>query len=213
MNEIFVVFPHLVIDKPRDIWGVKFECELDKKYITIKCEYSNDEEEKIINRRMKVIRSHLMLACYLVGKDPSLFCKMQKGRQEKYDDLVNLRLSIESLIDILPKNIEDSAITVYWFSRYLETNKDERNQIIFLYNALGTLPGGYEQILSLSDSIDDKQILQALLTRIDDLHKKDNEDETYMEKTSPFTIKEIKKLELCYIRCLLNTFTEIKRPN
>lgn len=111
MNEISVVFPYLIIERPCHIWGVKLESNLEKN-VVIRFNYSNYEEEKVIDRKLKVIRSHLMLACYLINKDPLIYCKMMKLEENSFKNYSNSSLSVEKLLKILPMDLEKSALTV-----------------------------------------------------------------------------------------------------
>lgn len=213
MKKNLVLFPNITIGQPCTLWGIRFTGRqphlsqaLAGSRVLAELEYRDDNEEKAVMRQLEVLRCHLMLASYLAGRNPRRDCKMiilSREEEEPADAYAEKTVPLNLLADYMPNELEDSARTVCWFAHYMEQPlEDERARVFRLYNALGTLPGGFDGISSISSSKDDKAALAMLLDRVEDFHAQDEEDENYVPKTRPLDEEEIRTVEACYIKCL-----------
>ena len=86
----------------------------------------------------------------------------------------------------------------YWFARYSkETSKRER--ILFLYFALGSLPGGFDGIPALFKAAGEEQLGHELLREIEALRAEDDERGPALYECS-FDEDVIKKMESILIK-------------
>lgn len=221
MKKLYAILPNITIEKSCQYWDISFVGihnhffkETGDYSVVVQLNFENNTQEKTAMRQLKVLRNNLMVAAFLLGEDPLVCCKVlkwQEGIYAREKSISEHRLPLNLLAKHLPLNLEVSARTISWFSRYLELPKwDEGNRIMSLYNALGTLPSGFNGILTTSTKQEDKLILKALLERIQDFHNGQKEDENYVAKTLPFSVETISKLEKLYIRLLFIFFPEFK---
>lgn len=101
-----------------------------------------------------------------------------------------------------------SNVTITWFVKYLG-NKEESNRVVRLYNAFGTLPCGFKDMLSLADNEVERKALENLIERKKEIVLLE-EDAEYNYRTSPFTDNQLYALEKIYIEKLIKFFPEFK---
>lgn len=219
MKKLFALFPNLTLDKPCILWGITFmglpshlsTVSQDLRVLAV-WNYEDDKEEKAALRQLEVLRCHLMLAAHLSGQNPLVSCKVLSWQQERNKPTAigaELGVPLSFLSGRLPLDLEESARTVCWFAHYMEQPpKNERSRVFRLYNALGTLPCGFEGISTVSSKQEDITVLTMLLRRVEDLHNEDNEEENYVPSTMIFSEAEMKAVESCYLRCLLENYQQ-----
>ena len=219
MKEKLALFPNITIEKACKLWGIKFIGK--RTHVSEACEelstlavreYQDDGEEKAVIRQLEVLRCHLMLAAYIAGYDPFMSCRMiiLSHEGDEPADAHGNTVPLSTLAAYLPEELEDSSRTVCWFVHYMEQpREDERGRVFRLYNALGTLPGGFDGISSLSSGKKDVNILTMLLKLVEDFHAQDKEEENYIHKTNPLSEEEIKDVEACYLKLLSKFYPQL----
>lgn len=219
MKRLLALFPNLTLVQSCTLWNITFmglrlplSTASAKLRVLAVWDYENDDEEKAAMRQLEVLRCHLMLAAHLTGRNPLVSCKVliwQQGGEEPTATTAEMGIPLSFLASRLPQGLEESAKTVCWFAHYLEQpREDERARVFRLYNALGTLPGGFEGISAVSSRQEDIALLAMLLRRVEDFHAKDNEEENYTPKSSPFSTAALEAVESCYLRRLLELYPQ-----
>ncbi len=102
----------------------------------------------------------------------------------------------------------NSTVTITWFVKYLE-HKKESNRVVRLYNAFGTLPYGFSDILLLADNEVEKKALENLIERKKEIVMLE-EDAEYNYRTSPLTDNQLFSLEKIYVEKLAHFFPGFK---
>lgn len=214
MKKLYAVFPNIKLKKPCTISGIKFTGFYSSYTLTtneliamVEWNYKDDIEEKAAIRQLKVLKCHLMIAARLSGDNPLIVGKIITWNEgidkPKVIPATTVKVPLSTLIKYFPRELEETELTVCWYANYLEQSKDdERAKIFRLYNALGTLPCGFEGIKTLSSNTEDIKVMDRLLKRIDDFHTEDSEDENYVSKTLPLSNVEIRKIEDFYLHHL-----------
>ena len=221
MKKLLALFPNLTLVQSCTLWNITFmglSLPLSKASTELRvlavwdCE--NDDEEKAAMRQLEVLRCHLMLAAHLTGQNPLVSCKvliLQQGEEEPTAAASETGVPLSFLVSHLPQELEESARTVCWFARYLEQPREnERARVFRLYNALGTLPGGFEGISTVSSRQEDIAILAMLLRRVEDFHAEDNEEENYTPQSSPISTATLEAVESCYLHRLLELYPQFE---
>lgn len=216
MGKIFVVYPNISIEEENTFFGMDFKPypsmkkDFSHKMLRIELAYHNSLEEKSVLRQIEILSSHFITAAYINGYDPIIVGRGIRWRDG--EDKPNIQagektISLLDLVNKLPEQLEDSSRTSSWFARYLVQPQDhERSRVIRLYNALGTLPTGFNDILSLSIMGKEKGILERLIRRKEDLKREDTEDLDFVPITTPLSNDEMDLLEEIYIRNLIRYF-------
>lgn len=219
MKKLLALFPNLTMVQSCTLWDIKFKglslplstASAELRVLAV-WDYENDDEEKAAMRQLEVLRCHLVLAAHLTGQSPLVSCKVliwQQGGDEPTAATSEMGVPLSFLASHLPQELEESARTVCWFVRYLEQPREnERARVFRLYNALGTLPGGFDGILEVSSKQEDAAILEMLLRRVQDFHDEDNEEENYIPQSLPFSRSELEAVESCYLRRLLELYPQ-----
>ena len=91
-------------------------------------------------------------------------------------------------------------IADYWFDRYIKADST-RNRILFLYHALGSLPGGFPGIIGLFEACGEKELGHELLREIAKLRAEDDETGPVIYKCG-FDDIDIKRIENIFVKCL-----------
>lgn len=222
MKRLLALFPNLTLEQSCMLWGIKFmglkpglSITQGEFHVLAVWDYEGEDEEKTAMRQMEVLRCHLMLAAYLMKYDPLVICKVltwQYGEDEPAVDAAGIGIPLRVLAGRLPPDLEGSARTVCWFAHYLEQSwEDERARVFRLYNALGTLPGGFDGILTVSQKKEDIAILTMLLQRVETFHAQDNEEETYIPQSQPLSPVALDAVEDCYLRCLIGLYPQFRK--
>ena len=200
MKKLLALFPNIYLKENCIIWGIRFNI-LNSSPLLI-WQYRNDNEEKFCKRQLEILRCYLMFAAYIEGKNSSLISKVVILQNEKEKILAKEeeKVALNLLANNLPKDLEENAVTICWFARYLEQSlENERSRAFTIYNALGTLPYGFNNILQISSKQEDINMLKILLRRVEDFHAMDNADESYEYKTKALSNGEFKTLENIYL--------------
>lgn len=216
MGKIFVVYPNISIEEDGTFFDMEFKPyppmkkEFSHRMVGMGLAYHNAVEEKSVLRQIEILSSHFMTAAYIHGYDPILVgrgIQWRDGEDKPDIQAGEKNVSLLDLVNKLPKQLEDSSRTFTWFSRYLEQPKNnERSRVIRLYNALGTLPMGFNKILSLAIMEKDRAMLEKLINRKEDLKREDMEELDFVPYTVPLSNDEMDLLEEIYIRNLIKYF-------
>lgn len=217
MKKLMALYPNITLEENFSLWSMDFKgLDLDSKgkSLLVACNYKNQEEEKSCNRQVKILHGHLMTACFLKKLDPLVDCAVINNYIEgdEVDNKGRAKVSFNSLLEHMPKELEETSKTTTWFSLYLsQSKKYEHNRVIRLYNALGTLPCGFKDIVSISSNDKEQLLLEKMLIRVEDLKVEyDDDDEDYTPKSVPFTMNEIEELEKIYVNSLLKFYPVLK---
>lgn len=216
MKKVMVLYPNITLEENFSLWGMDFkglDLDSNRPSLLVACNYKNQEEEKSCNRQFKILHGHLMTACYLKKLDPLVNCVAINNYIEgdEVDKTSRKKVSFNSLLEHIPKELEETSKTTTWFSLYLNQLKThEHNRVIRLYNALGTLPCGFKDIVSISSNEKDKSLLEKMLIRVEDLKVENDDDEDYIPKSNAFTLNEIEELEKIYVKSLLKFYPVFK---
>lgn len=207
MKKVYALFPNIINNEDITAFNILFSGfnipNFRSKSTLINVGFNNSNEEKSAMRTIEILRCHFITAAYLKEYDP-----LAIGKVIISDDIsdfskvipINDSIVLQDLIDILPHKLEESSRTVSWFARYLEYPIDnEKARVIRLYNALGTLPCGFQGITSLSETDEDKALLEELIKRKEDFSREDNEEGDYVPNTASISDDKIDKLEKLYI--------------
>ena len=80
----------------------------------------------------------------------------------------------ERLTDFLPLSEKLPQTAVYWFKRYLGSDT-EHKRIISLYNAFGSLPGGFDAIPEIFKAAGETSLGNKFLNEVDKIRAEDDE--------------------------------------
>jgi hypothetical protein len=151
-------FPNLAVSDPVKIAGVILESGT----------FGVKPAGETSKRDIELVSAHIIWAAYCAGlaADCGIYVK-HCGR------LVSAKTpaSIESLLPYMPTKPD---IAVYWFAKYIQANTESR-RVIYLYNALGSLPGGFEGIAGLFQVAGCEELGRKFLREVAALRAEDDD--------------------------------------
>jgi len=151
-------FPNLVASDPVKIAGVILEsgtCGVKPAGETSK-------------RNIELVSAHIIWAAYRAGlsADCGVYVKHDSGQVS-----AKTPASIELLLPYMPTKPD---IVVYWFAKYMQANT-ESQRVIYLYNALGSLPGGFQGIAGLFQAAGYEELGRKFLGEVAALRAEDDD--------------------------------------
>lgn len=191
MKNFYAVFPQIICNQAFTLNSVEFEPLPigSKQVVAVKLK----TEEK--SRELKVCEAYFNFYASLIAGvsiksvmcSEDFFCTIQPHLQQ---------IQVQELISAMPKELEPSAISVYWFSHYLNcANDDLRAQTFALFNALGSLENGYSGIHGSGKDEEENNLLDKLCTIAQEYQMSDD-----YEDLCP--VKELTPLEIVTIRAI-----------
>jgi len=151
-------FPNLVVSEPVKIAGVILESG----------ECGVKPAGEISKRDIELVSAHIIWAAYRAGLafDCGVYVKHGNGQVS-----AGTPASIESLLPYLPTKPD---IVVYWFAKYIQADTESR-RVIYLYNALGSLPGGFQGIEGLFQAAGCEELGRKFLSEVAALRAEDDD--------------------------------------
>ncbi|MEG1972275.1 MAG: hypothetical protein RR315_03875 [Oscillospiraceae bacterium] len=209
MKKLFAAFKNLTFEGAVKIGNLEISADISGNLQLVQ-EFDGYESEKLAMRNVELLRCHLIAAAYFCGENFLLVKPViwRSGEEEPQNTISRESIKLRKLLPKIPLNLELTAPTLTWFSKYLlEDEKNFRQRVFLLYNAFGGLCG-YDNIIKSADSQEKKELLTLFIEKVRDYKREDeiSEDETYSEKIQ-FTEKDIKLTEEYYICSLKKTYT------
>ena len=208
-----MLFPNLVLTEPRTVAGVDFIPQAVVKGSLPRAlavsEVSGARAQQAAERRLSVLTSHLMATALLCGQPPLPACRHIRWKQGEIPAEpapFAFPLSFGFLADRLPPDPEPTAQTLAFLAAYLREG-DPSVQIMALYNAFGTLPGGFGQLDEGLALPEEREFVQALSAHVKALREAEDDDSGRPRPTVPaIDPGTLALLEQVYLRALLGHY-------